>query len=161
MIGNETFSFIMSRHYRAIVAPVSWQIVAFAAAARLTLFLPNMGSGDEMCCWHPMPSRWDLGNLKFRVYWYTNNVGGATNTWDISAKSYGDNEDMEQAPAFTGVFRAGLPGVKILHVSPELSIAPSAGADADPAGMFFNIKRASGSGGTPWLLGFRVEWTLA
>lgn len=160
-ILNETYCWISTIRWNGVApnpppAPINF---VFAVASRLTLWLSNWQTNDEATVINPMPPRWDQGNVKYRLYWFSNHAGGSGCTWEVAARSYGDGENMEQVPAGTNVVRAAVAGARMLHISPELSIAPTAGAD-NPAGLVSNFKLIARAPGTPWLIGVRIEWGL-
>lgn len=131
--------------------PPNFTTFTFAAAARLSLPVIEFRDNrqEAASCAFAMPSNWDKGDLKVRLYWFVDSASHTTNyEWRVEASCIGDAEAIEQARATVNNFDLDAAS-RTLYITSEATVTPSTGTD-DNGMICFGVTRlndaASGSG---------------
>jgi hypothetical protein len=136
------------------------QLFSFAAIARQESSVHRFLDTQQQSCSAavPMPSNWDQGDLKFRNYWFVDDVShGVQVEWRIDASCIGDNENIEQAKATFNNFDTDL-STRFLYITDEVTVTPSTGTD--PNGLILvNLTRLNDlASGHAYSFGLRMEY---
>jgi hypothetical protein len=101
---------------------------------------------DEFAQWAEivMPSDWDGGHLHAKFFWTClSGIGGIDKTvcWSISGRSWGDNENLDQALGGTVSVTDTWQADEYLHISTESAAITLAGTPTAGEHVLFEIMR--------------------
>jgi hypothetical protein len=112
--------------------------------------------------WVTLPSAWNLGTLTAKVHW-TAAAGAGTVKWDVSARTFADDDAMDQVlgtEQTTGADTLLLIGD--MHITPTTPALTVAGVAAANRPIYFQIARDVATDtltGDARLLGVTIEYT--
>jgi hypothetical protein len=105
-------------------------------------YLAFDGSSAENAQFHfPLPKSWDLGTLKFQVYWTGLIAGAGTVSWKLSAVAASDDDTIDVAFGTEIEVVDTFITAEDQHISAESAALTVAGTPADSDNIWFNIQR--------------------